>query len=343
MNNALDQKCDLLIRNCSVIHRKYFLNDKLLALMASLIFTSEDKEADTQRLKECKKILEKNTGLLSNLRENPELVILSKMALSDDPEKYIKNVSEVYKKIHKGTKLENSYMALSAVLICDLGRQDEADDLIAKADQIRTLMDKAHPVLTSADDTSFIMFLALTDKSADTIVKDIEEAYDYLKNTCKVKASSDAVQGISEVLAISYGDTKDKCDKVVRLFNTFTDRKAKFGNGSDFIVLGSLINVNTDTDTLVNEVLEAEVRLKDLKGFKDDELDRQKRMMYASMLVAETYGMRSAVIGNSIISNALTTVISKQIASAISIAVNIASSAIPKKKKKDEEDENKPS
>ena len=49
----------------------------------------------------------------------------------------------------------------------------------------------------------------LTDKSADTIVKDIEEAYDYLKNTCKVKASSDAVQGISEVLAISYGDTKD--------------------------------------------------------------------------------------------------------------------------------------
>ena len=144
------------------------------------------------------------------------------------------------------------------------------------------------------------------------------------------------------MLAISYGDTKDKCDKVVRLFNTFTDRKAKFGNGSDFIVLGSLINVNTDTDTLVNEVLEAEVRLKDLKGFKDDEMDRQKRMMYASMLVAETYGMRSAVIGNSII-NALTTVISKQIASAISIAVNIASSAIPAAGKKDEEDENKPS
>ena len=92
MNNALDQKCDLLIRNCSEIHRIYFLNDKLLALMASLIFTSVDKEADTQRLKECKKILEKNTGLLSNLRANPELVILSKMALSDDPENLPQNV-----------------------------------------------------------------------------------------------------------------------------------------------------------------------------------------------------------------------------------------------------------
>ena len=92
MNEAMNDKCELLLKNCSAIHRKYFLNDKLLSLMAGLIFASADKEADTDRLKECKKILEKNTGLLSNLRANPELVILSKMALSDDPEKYFQDV-----------------------------------------------------------------------------------------------------------------------------------------------------------------------------------------------------------------------------------------------------------
>ena len=339
MNEALNDKCELLLKNCSAIHRKYFLNDKLLSLMAGLIFASADKEADTDRLKECKKILDKNTGLLSNLRANPELVILSKMALSDDPEKYIQDVSDVYKKIHKGTQLENSYMALAAVLICDFGRQDEAEDLIAKAEQIKSLMNKEHPVLTSTEDTSFIMLLARTEKSVDTIIKDIDEAYDYLKRTCKVKASSDAVQGLCEVLAISYGDTKEKCDKVVRIFNTFSDRGAKFGTDSEFIVLGSLINANIDTDTLVNEVLEAEARLKDLKGFKDSEMDRKKRMMYASMLVAEVYGMQSAVIGNSIISNALSTVITKQIATAVSIAINLASAAIPSDNDKDSEKE----
>ena len=230
-------------------------------------------------------------------------------------------------------------MALAAVLICDFGRQDEAEDLIAKAEQIKSLMNKEHPVLTSTEDTSFIMLLALTEKSVDTIIKDIDEAYDYLKRTCKVKASSDAVQGLCEVLAISYGDTKEKCDKVVRIFNTFSDRGAKFGTDSEFIVLGSLINANIDTDTLVNEVLEAEARLKDLKGFKDSEMDRKKRMMYASMLVAEVYGMQSAVIGNSIISNALSTVITKQIATAVSIAINLASAAIPSGNDKDSEKE----
>ena len=230
-------------------------------------------------------------------------------------------------------------MALAATLICDLGRQDEAEDLIAKAEQIKRLMNKDHPVLTSSEDTSFIMFLALTDKSVETIISDIREAYDYLKKTCKIKASADAVQGVSEVLAISYGDTKEKCDKVVRLFNTFSEKGAKFGTDSDFIVLGSLINVNIDTDTLVNDVLDAEARLKDLKGFKDSEMDRKKRMMYASMLVAEVYGMQSAVIGNSIISNALATVIAKQVATAVSIAVNLASAAIPESAKKDSKEE----
>lgn len=330
MNEALNEKCELLLTNYSAINKKFFINDKLMCLMAGLIFTSADKEADIEKLTECKKILEKNTGLLSNLRANPRLVLLSKMALSDDPEQYLRNVSDVYKKIHKGKQLENSYMALAAMLICDLGRQDEAEELVAKAEQINSRMNKEHPVLTSSEDTSFIMFLALTDKSVDTIISDIDEAYEYLKNTYKIKATSDAIQGVSEVIALSYGDAKEKCDKVVRIFNTFAEKGAKYGGNSEFIILGSLINVNVDTDTLVNEILEAEVSLSGLKGFKDSEMDRKNRIVYASMLVSDVYGMDSAIIGNSIISNALSTVIAKQIATAISISSNLISMAIPK-------------
>ena len=51
--------------------------------------------------------------------------------------------------------------------------------------------------------------------------------------------------------------------------------------------------------------------------------------MYAAMIVSEVYGKQSAVMDNSIINNTLTTIIGKQIASAISIAVNLASAAIP--------------
>ena len=338
MNEALSGKCELLIKNCSAIQKKYFISDKLLSLMASLIFTSADKEADVEKLNDCRKIMEKNTGLLSNFRANPKLILLSKMAVSDDPEQYLRNVSDVYKKIHKGTQLETSYMALAAMLICDLGRQDEAEDLVSKAEQIKKLLNNEHPFLTDAEDTSFIMLLALTEKSVDRIVSEIDEAYDYLNNTCKSKASNNALHNLCEVLAISYGDTKEKCDKVMRIFNTFSDRGVKYGTDSEFIVLGSLINVKVDTDTLVNEILEAEVRLSDLKGFKNSEMDRKKRIVYASMLVSDVYGMDSAIIGNSIISNAISNVIAKQIATAISLSTNFVSMLIPDGESTDSEE-----
>ena len=328
MTDELNEKFELLLKNCSVINRKFLFKDAFLCLTASLIFTSADKLADAEMISRCRKILNKNTGLTSNLRANPKLVILSKMALSNDPEKYLSDVSEVYKKIHHGTQLENSYMALAAALIRDLGRQDEAEDLIAKAEQIKAGMNKLHPVLTASEDTSFIMFLALTDKSVDTIIKDVEEGYEYLKDTCKIKASSNGIQGLSEVIAISYGDTREKCDRAVRIFNAFAEHDAKFGSDHEIVVLGSLINLDIDTDTLVREILDTETRFKELKGFKNHEMDRKARMMYASMLAAGVYGRHPEVIDNSVLSNTMSTIIAKQIASAISVAANIASAAL---------------
>ena len=330
MTDELKNKCGLLIHNLEVINKKYMLEDAGLCLMAAIVFTSADKEADADRLAECRKILDKNTSLLSNLRANPKMVLLSKMALSDEPEQYVSDVRDVYQKIHKGTQLENSYMSLAAIHICDLGRQDEAEELIDKAEQITQRMNKEHPILTASDDTPFIMLLALTEKSVDTILGDIEEAYDYLKNTCKIAASSNSIQGLSEVLAISYGDTKEKCDKVMRLLNALKAKDAKIGSDSEIIVLGSLIDCGIDTDSLVNEIIEAEALLAENKRFKGEKADMKKRLMYASMLASEVFGRQYAVMDNSVMSNILSGVIAKQISLAISIATNLASAAIPK-------------
>ena len=335
MTDELTAKCELLIQNLEVINKKYLLENENLCLMAGLVFTSADKEADAGKLAECKKILDKSTGILSNLRANPKMVLLSKMTVSDDPEKYLSNVINVYQKIHHGTKLENSYMTLAAIHICDLGRQDEAEDLIAKAEQITERMNKDHPFLTASEDTSFIMLLALTEKSADTILECIEEAYDYLANTCKINASPNSIQGLSEVLAISYGDTKEKCDKVMRLHNALKAKDADIGSDSEILVLGSLIDCSIDTDSLVNEIIEAEGQLSQNKRFKGEKTDKKKRLMYASMLASEVFGRQSAVMDNSVMSNILSGVIVKQISVAISITANLASAAIPKGKEAD--------
>ncbi|MBR6988011.1 MAG: DUF4003 family protein, partial [Clostridiales bacterium] len=162
MNDQLLEKCDLLVKNRTAIQKSFFLEKDLMAVAAALIFTAEGREADTDKMKSCRKLLKKNTRLLSNLRDIVELVILSKMALAESPGKYLEDFLAVYNSIIKGKFLENDYMALASVVILDQGLQNDCDEIIARANEITKRMNSDHPVLTAADDTSFIMFLAIT-------------------------------------------------------------------------------------------------------------------------------------------------------------------------------------
>lgn len=308
-----------------------------MSVASGMIFTSADREADTAKMKECRKLLEKKTGILSNYRQTTELMILSKMALSDDPEKYLSDLITAYKSISKGKFLENSYMVLAAILICDFDRINELDDISAKAKEIMKRMNKEHPMLTDSGDTSFAVLLALSYKDVDTIIKDIDECYDYLKNTCKCKASSDALQGLSEVLAVSYGDMKEKCDKAIRIFNAFKDRSVDYSKENEFIALGSLVDADLDPDTLVNEIIEAEAYLKEKNGFGNSVMDKEKRLMYAVLVVADACGGNSAIANNSMVSSTLSIIFAKRLSVFVSIITNVIS-AVASKKASDSED-----
>lgn len=334
MTDEIREQCELLVHNHNEIHRRFFFENELMSVVAGLIFASSGKEADTDMLKSCRKILKSRTRLLSGLRAEVELVILSKMALSDSPEQYLDDYLSVYDKVIKGKLLENDYMAIAATLILDFGLQNESDVIIAKTNEILQRMNKDHPILTASDDISFALFLAITRKSVDAILADLEEGYTYLRETCRVKSSADAVYELCEVLAVSYGDMKDKCDKVMRIYNTLDEHKADYPTNSGLSALGSLADVDIAPEILVNEIIEAEEFLKGQKGFDNKEIDTSRRFMCSVFVVAGIYGKQLEAAGNSVIVNTLSLIRAKQIAKMISVissvAPNILTAVLPK-------------
>ena len=324
MNDLIMKKCELLVNNKNAIHRKFLFENDLMSVVAGLIFTEADKEADIEKMRECRKILRKKTNIFSKLRATVELALLSSMALSEDPEKYINDVTEVYEKFSKLKLVDNTYMVLASMLICDTGGIDDIDDIIAKSDEIMKQMDKKHPFLTSSEDTSFSVLLALSYKDVDTIINDIEEGYSYIKKTYKSGVTSNAVQCLCEVLAVTYGDMKSKCDKVMRIYKAFDERKSPFGKEQEFAAIGTLTDINLSPDELAGEILETDEFLKNQSGFKS--MDKSRRMMYATLLVADVYGKDAAIISNPLISNTLSIITAQRIAKIISIIGNIAPS-----------------
>ncbi|WP_303836899.1 DUF4003 family protein [Ruminococcus flavefaciens] len=323
MTERLRNKCDLFLRNRNAVSKKFMLEKGMMSIAAGLIFTGADKEADIEKLTECRKLLNKHTGFFSEYRDAVKLALLSEMALSEAPEQYIEDVKAVYKKLHKGKFRDNSYMVLAAMLICDLGKQESADEIVEKHNEIMKQMEKQHPILTGSEDISYVILLALSDRPVDTMISDMNECFDYLRKTCKIKADPDSVQGLSEILALTDGNIREKCDKVISIYNILKDNKADITGGCAFSALGTLIGIDEAPEAIAAEILEADTFLDGCKGFDEKSVNKNQRLMFAVMLSAESFEMASSVISNTFINNALGIIKAQKIATMITIISNV--------------------
>ena len=330
MTDTLRNKCELFERNRAAIAKNFMFEKDLMSIAAGLIFTGADKEADVDKLKECRSILSKHTGFFSEYRDAVKLALLSEMALTEAPEQYIEDVKAVYQKLHKGHFRDNSYMVLAAMLLCDLGRQNDADEVVDKHNEILQRMEKLHPILTDSSDISYVILLALSDRTVDAIIEDMTVCLDYLKKELKIKIGSDSIQGLSEILALTDGNIREKCDSVMRLYDALKERKAETGDGSVFSTLALLINTNESPDVIVSEILEADEFLKSCKLFqeKSGAENKKQRLMFAQLLAASSYGTGSSMINNAFINTALSVIKTQQIAAMITVFSNVLSAVL---------------
>ena len=190
MTENVMRKCDLFVANKNQIHKNFKWDYQLMSVLSGMVFTTENIEADIDSMKNCLKILKKNTGVFSTLRSTERLFLVSKMTLAEDPEKYLKNVKTLYDKIKKGHICKDSYMVVAAINIVDAGRVSEADQIIVKFKDIMKLMKKEHPILTGDEDMPMAISLAMTDKTPEEIVTEMEESYQVLKKELKASSNS---------------------------------------------------------------------------------------------------------------------------------------------------------
>lgn len=300
MNTNTRRKIELLAKNRDLIGKRFAFNDNLMLNVAALIMTGADWEADVDKLLECRKILRKNVGFFSSFKGRSEMSVVCKMALSSNPERYFRDVKEAYDKLSKGRFAESSYIITAAAALCDMGKAGLMDQYIVKFNELYKRMNKAHPFLTSSDDISLAMLLALTDKSVDQLMSEMETGYNYLKKECRIPAGSNPCQAMSEVLAATGGDMRGKCDKAVRFYYSFYSHKARYSSSYEFESIATLIDINVDTDSLVEEIIETAEELKHIKGFGSWNIDSKMRLMFAALLVRQAYADQTSSISNTV-------------------------------------------
>ncbi len=189
-------------------------------------------------------------------------------------------------------------------------------------------MNEMHPILTDSSDISYVILLALSDRTVDSIIEDMTACFDYLKKELKIKIGSDSIQGLSEILALTDGDIKEKCDRVMQIYDVLKENKAEIGDGAVFSTLAMLIGIDETSEIIVGEIQEAEEFLKSSKLFEGKSEDKKQCLMFAELLVASSYGTGSSMINNAFVNTALSVIKAQQIATMITIFSNVLSGVL---------------
>ena len=77
MNSKIQEMCDRIAQNREIVKKITFGEMELVRSAAASFITLSGKDADPEKLKECKALLRKKQGLFSDFRGYSELMIIS--------------------------------------------------------------------------------------------------------------------------------------------------------------------------------------------------------------------------------------------------------------------------
>ena len=172
--------CENFIENRDTIKKVFRGESVLIYPVASNAITTYGVKAEEDKLRECKKIIRKNAGILSYLKGIVATPFAATLSLKEDPKAHFDKVAKIYA-ITKKQFNRSEYSALLAIMLADIVDESNVESVVARGKEIYNLMKKQHPFLTNDSDSVFAGLLALTEKNNRVLIDDMENLIDSVK------------------------------------------------------------------------------------------------------------------------------------------------------------------
>ena len=316
MKPELEKLCTDYIANREALKKAFRWDNKTLFSAGANIFCANGHNADPEKLKECRKVIRKNTGTFSKFRSKKIRSLLAAMlALGESPEDRMALANDYYRMLRRRFK-RTEYLVLCAFLLTDLESKRLTEEKVNRGRELFRRMNRKHRILTNNTDSVFAMLLAFSDKTDDELLEDMEACYRALK----AKFSGNGAQTAAQVLSVAAGTPEVKARRVAELYNALLEAGVKYGHASEAAPLAALSLTDASIDELVGEIRDADEFLGTQKiyGSKDDEL--AQRAMHAVMIVSDQYAGTDRV-NVTVMTNTLDMLISQEQARRVSMAL----------------------
>ena len=289
MRELLSNRIQLFIRNREIMKKNFKLEYSMIHYLCSYIYTENNKILDPDKIKEAKKIINKNTGIFSYFKGVAKLAESTKLSLKNDMEGEFLEVLKTYKLLKKEFR-SSEYLPSVACFISENRHTLDVENLIKKSAEVYKLMKSNHPFLTSSEDVMLATLLAMTKENIDETINSMEYAYKKLK---KHFISSNSVQSVSHVLTLTDGDIDLKINKLLNIFNKLRENNLKYGKTNELTILAILALSEKTVDEIARDIVDIFNVLKKEKLVGFFSATKAQGLMFAALLLIIDYTKES--------------------------------------------------
>ena len=285
MDEKVTALCESFITNREII-KKVFKGESLLIYpVAANALVSHGVTADEDKLKECRKLIKKNSGALSYLKGQVMMPFAANLSMKEDPKAHFDKVLKIYN-VAKKKFNRSEYSALLAILLADLIHEDSCEAVLTRGKELYDQIKMAHPFLTNEQNSVLAGLLALSEKSDTELIDDMEKCFDLLKIKFSHKSS---IQSISHVLALTEGSAREKVEHLNDLYDSLREAGKKFGVYTELSTLAAVSILDNETERVRDRIIGIDDFLSKQKGYGLLGLDKKARLMHATMLTTDLY------------------------------------------------------
>lgn len=323
MKESLQNTLEQYLVNLDIIRKTFKWDYDLIYPVCANLFVQNAKKPDTERIKDCKRIVKQSVSIFSSFRGNMMLPLACMLAKSSNPDGKWDQALNSYTAL-KQHFWGSEFLALAAVAMAESGSID-IEKIAKRGRTLYERMKKEHRFLTGSEDSVFSVLLAQSERSDDDLISDMERCYDALDQKFR---KGNALQSTSHILALSKGEPEKKAERVIRIFEKIREKGGKYGKDYELPVLAAASLLKEDEDEIVRGILDAADKLRENKKYRGlFGYSKRARYMHAAMLVATDGIKETGEEANASLIAASQSALAFVIAQQIMICSMIASSA----------------
>lgn len=217
MREELLKKCALFVENKRRMEKTFKWQNSQQHFLSAAVFTMQDKVLEPERIKAARDLIRKKNTTFSSFRSYAELSLATFLALEEKPEEALGKAMKIHAYVKKNI-WDASFLPVVCYLLSKQIEEKEAERIGKKAKEIYKEMGKKHPFLTNNEDFNYALLFALSDRSVDGSIREMEACYESLVKTF---GKQDSTQALSHILGLGEEPVSYKTARTVRLLSSF--------------------------------------------------------------------------------------------------------------------------